>query len=1187
MTIELINPAPAELGFASPALGPWFSSDEALAAPDADLGAAVNFGAGEAWLPPTAGLLSLFVAESDRPYHIAGLRKPGGGPAFSDGRVVALFRLLPEAEERLDALLRFVPPAGAAPPAGDPTQAAAPTRARVRTFALELAASLDTSDPAALLDAVGELIVPGYPDYVGRGLTEEADIRRARAEYLGLSIPQGADEVVRSGARPMFDLKRPGRFELPPGPGITPEPEKLLRFPDGMSARLFVFDAHGLPLDPGAVAAWWAFLGNSVFENLWAAGFEGADLRTASLDGGARFTIHLLNPHGGHLPNNHPLLARAQVAGVDALGDDTAPRNLRSGAAGGVSVSFSPADPDADADDAPFPLAASLPGGRFAATAQLWPGDWATFALNRDFVQVALVETESHLVGVPRRLPEGEGNDVTRRRAADQNRVTTRVNVVRTTGEPIRTTTDAAAQSVLGVFDGADPATLVASAADRDYGFLAALAGLPAGRPPERLPELGAVPPAGSEELRDASGRRVGAVHPLIGGAGRVLVELALGAELAGAWVRVWAQDFSTTTGSRTRLDGGGARADAAGRALAVIKLEEGAVGTASPSGLDVLVKTEGGAREYPDLRFSRPAPVAGDPLAIGAAANVVVCETGQSLATASLSSAIPSGATVVALAGEGRSSPALLDRASIPAAAFLEATLVRRAASGDTLVLTQPAFVKQPGGDITASFDGVTVRRLVRSGADRITDGSAFAAGAPLPAQERLEVAAARVEPGGAAAAMATTPALGRFHELLPHQQGHPGAPAAAEIHGTGAALAGAAALPLAEYVRDRRARLTSDLVGEAFDRPFPDLAAPPVGDPAVWVAVLRTAARGSEGEAGMDALADLLAGETTPGTIARDVERWIRQRNIDADTSGLSPEVQGLVSALNTILGALPPSGPGQERNVASAARALDRRLQAARGIREAAHSLLAAIRRAEDLVYVETPALDSLPCGQGDEQIDVWGALRERLADPAHRALKLILCVPLQLGPFAPEPMGKVRDALLKTTLEALRSLPHFDQRVAILTPNAGTGRRLHLSSTTVIVDDAYLLTGSTHLWRRGLSFDSSLALGFFDESLEGGRPRAIGRLRRELIAARLGLAADLVPSNPADLLEALRLLPGRDGGRRLTTRSVLATTETTDATSIDVWNPDGSPGTAFNLATFLASLVTVAEHLSGSA
>ena len=53
---------------------------------------------------------------------------------------------------------------------------------------------------------------------------------------------------------------------------------------------------------------------------------------------------------------------------------------------------------------------------------------------------------------------------------------------------------------------------------------------------------------------------------------------------------------------------------------------------------------------------------------------------------------------------------------------------------------------------------------------------------------------------------------------------------------------------------------------------------------------------------------------------------------------------------------------------------------------------------------------------------------------------------------------------------------------------------------------IVDDAYALTGTTHLWRRGLSFDSPFAATVFDEALTPGRPADLVGFRRRLLDSR---------------------------------------------------------------------------------
>src|SRR5439155_9523997 len=123
--------------------------------------------------------------------------------------------------------------------------------------------------------------------------------------------------------------------------------------------------------------------------------------------------------------------------------------------------------------------------------------------------------------------------------------------------------------------------------------------------------------------------------------------------------------------------------------------------------------------------------------------------------------------------------------------------------------------------------------------------------AGAPLPTMERLELAVSRVASGAAQAVVGTTPALGRYHELLPHQLGHPGAPAAVEVHGAGVALNGPAAVQVGEYVRGRTAGDTASLAQAAFSTPFADPPAP--STPSAWAAVLATVAAEVEAEYGV----------------------------------------------------------------------------------------------------------------------------------------------------------------------------------------------------------------------------------------------------------------------------------------------------------------------------------------------
>jgi len=555
-------------------------------------------------------------------------------------------------------------------------------------------------------------------------------------------------------------------------------------------------------------------------------------------------------------------------------------------------------------------------------------------------------------------------------------------------------------------------------------------------------------------------------------------------------------------------------------------------------------VASQNAAQIYEEVRFDRPVALGGTPIGFGATTgHIVVCELGQEFADRTAANGhIPPGASLVAREGGG---PALVDRTTIPNAAFVSATAINQLAAGDRLDLTQPAFKGEPEGGSAADLGagGATVTRTARSGLSRITG-----AGQPLPTQERLEVAAAQVSGTGAAAALGAAPGLARYHELLPHQSGHPGAPAAPEHHGTGIFLDGPAAVRLAEHLRDRVNAGTPGLATAA-GTPFAAQTEPTGAR--VWAASLKTVAAGTEGEA---TLQGLVRNDNYPfGDTFANIRSWYN----DPSRSIAVPDVPA----------------PGQD----SARRALDRRaLAAGYGCREAATSLKAAFARAEDLIYIETPTLDSSSFGEAGDTLSVWQALLDRL--DANKALCVVVCVPIQPFFGCPTPLKTVRNAKL---LEAAQSLSSGSRgaRSAILTPSAGPRRNLRLSSTTVIVDDVYCLTGTTHLWRRGLSFDSSLAAAVFDEHLSGGRSQEVRRFRRALLAGRLGLAETLVPDDAIELVNSLQLLTAR-GSIRLATDVIEKPSPAPTATDNDIWNRDGSAQVGFNPIQWIADLAATA-------
>jgi hypothetical protein len=318
------------------------------------------------------------------------------------------------------------------------------------------------------------------------------------------------------------------------------------------------------------------------------------------------------------------------------------------------------------------------------------------------------------------------------------------------------------------------------------------------------------------------------------------------------------------------------------GNVSLVVLLPDGE-NAARPLGLNVLVASQNAAGLYEEVRFDRPLAPGGAAIGFGASTGaIVVCELGQEFAnSAAASGHIPPGSSLVAREGAG---PALVDRATIPPAAFVSTTAIRQFAAGDRVDLTQPAFRDEPEGASAADLgaSGATVTRTARSGLSRLTG-----AGQPLPTQKRLEVAAAQVSSTGAAGALGAAPGLARYHELLPHQSGHPGAPAAPEHHGTGVFLDGPAAVRLAEHLRDRVNAGTPDL-GTAAGTPFAAQIEP--SGARVWVASLKTVAAGTEGEVN---LAPLVRTDNYPvGDTFANVKSWYN----DAPRLIAVPDVPGL---------------------------------------------------------------------------------------------------------------------------------------------------------------------------------------------------------------------------------------------------------------------------------------------------
>lgn len=1076
--VDLV-PAPSDLHLASPALGPWFRHDSdtppTLPLPDGDLAIPITLTPNMEWRAPAGALRRYMFASSPRPPALASLRAENGTPAFVDDTLVVLLTLLPEVEARLAALASPLPS-----PDGETLPAGATARPRVRHFALEIPAAraATMADIENLRAADFDTSPPGFDP----------------ARFLGLN----PGTPPTNGTQPVTELCRPETSSAIALQNRSGTP---------LAVRLWCFDHRGRALDAGAVATWWAQMAaTGTWDNLWASS-TAADQRTATVSAGR--LVALVNAHEG--PIDAASLARLDLTDLTKINGSSALYTI--GAAPAVALT---AAASADSDILPIARLALLPNGTYTAPADAtpfagWTGAGWPAAFDRDFARVALTDIESHLVG--------------RTRAhTDQANPRLRVTAARNTAaNPVLTSTDAVTARAMATLAAGD-ASLMSPVLDSDWGATAPPASFGTGPLPNAL-TFTPRPLAGEGTASGGGGSVAGQT---------IALHFLAGALPAGCWIRVWTHGIDTATGRRVRQTGGSAIADINGEAFVILPLPDGRAAAALSA--DALVVIDGGSRYFADLRFDRPALVAGPRISRAAPGAAALINTSRGQPFVIGGSGWRSGDRVLA---DTAGTLALLDPATLIAADMVADTLPVATGAGDTLIITQPAFGQTPEGSLTVVPNGATLVRRTRNALTRVTGW-----GQPVPSQERRELAA---RDATGTAIIGGTPGLSNLHEAPPSQLGHPGIPAGNEVHGTGLAIAGPAADRLHLLMIERQATSILDYVPLA-GRPF--IPATDPATPGTWTAVLETTTHGMHGDGAIRALLAANSGSFTPGA------DWVSLKNDLEAASG-----QNLDPVIDTA---------NFDDDLAAAA--LDRLILKARdGAQEFATAALAAIGRAEDLIYLETPSLDT----QAGPTALVT-ALTARLA--VRPGLVVILMVPQRFLPSQTAKLEEIRKAGVGAALAALQAAA--PDRVVLISPNAGPGRSLFLGTTTLIVDDAILITGSAHGWRRGLSFDSALSAALFDEAIAEGRPAAVRAARLALLGQALGLPAANTPEDPADAVRALRRLNERGGKSRVSPAAYPAVADPTSQADHDIWNPNGSPGAVSDWFTFLAALTGAA-------
>jgi len=929
-----------------------------------------------------------------------------------------------------------------------------------------------------------------------------------QADFLGLNNPPTSNDD-NADSKPVGAFKRPGG-----------DLSVCLKNETGnaISPFLWAFDYLGRPIDPGAVAIWWTYLARDAqWDNLWATDDVDEDERVTCA-ATAQNTVHIVNAHEG--PIGAGLLARLNLTDLTLINNATA--LYSTGTAPAIAMTTAP-----DPDDAPVPRLAALPSGEYADPADAtpfagwtdnnWPAD-----ITRDFLRIGVTDLEQFLTGQSRSNPL----------QADMN---SRVSALRNTAvDPVLLTVDDVTAAALDILRDGDDAVLMAPALHPLWGETRA----PVSFGTDPLPDLLTFT---VEALAGAGTADTGTSENQL-----VIVEFSGESLPVGGFIRAWPHVLDDESGIHSRADGGGGVIRADGTASLVMAIPDGLNG--SWMSLDIQITTDDGSRLFSNEFYERPAALNGTSLlalAINGDAPVggtlEICETGE-IFTRGMGT-YRSGQTLIFRPSTASDPTVLVDRTTLLAADVVDASLINSVTTGDMLITTEPAFTAGWDDGQTAASNGEDFLRRTRLNLMTFTQ-----TGAPVPGQERRElIALSRQDNGGTLEGRAVISALqGRpeIHETEFAQMGHPGLPAFAEHHTVGIRLEGPSTDALVDLMIERRSAdsevfwNTANVARETIDDP---------GGTTCWTAVLETTARGMTGDGAMGVIADL-----TNLDFSSYVER---------------------VAAVEDTIGENPLDWVGDADALTELSHRIDNMLRkTANGVQDFLNALISAIGRAEDFIYIETPAMD--PFGLGNNAFSVVNAIVQRLGQRA--GLKIILCIPEYLDPALNRlpRMEQIRRDGIRGAVNFL--VTQANGRVAAYHPKAGVGRGVHLTTTTVIIDDAILLSGGAHLWRRGLTFDSALSVALFDEETVNGRPATVQAARLDLMGLSLGLGRNLVPLDPADCFDAILSLISKRGLARIDVGAFSGAFDAPEALEHDVWNPDGLADLTERWAAHLSAL-----------
>lgn len=230
---------------------------------------------------------------------------------------------------------------------------------------------------------------------------------------------------------------------------------------------------------------------------------------------------------------------------------------------------------------------------------------------------------------------------------------------------------------------------------------------------------------------------------------------------------------------------------------------------------------------------------------------------------------------------------------------------------------------------------------------------------------------------------------------------------------------------------------------------------------------------------------------------------------------TSSLPGLLQVAADRLNTELvsqlNGLKSTDPANEIRNQRLYNELKRELSSASfGRRDTQWALRQAIKHARHFIYIETPGLSFTQKGTlEDYSINLFDELQTRLS--SNPGLRVMICVP-KIPDYDRKYDQWIRQEV-KARFTLVNALP--SSQVVCFHPIGFPGRPANLETHTVIVDDSWLLIGSSAFRRRGLTFDGSSDFVCTEGDTVLGRSLKIKNFRKSLIAQRLQI--DLTDRN----------------------------------------------------------------------